>query len=41
MWREYKGTADSEWALHAVKDIKQHCKNVFMIENLQILHIFL
>lgn len=35
MWGEYKGAADPEWALHAIKDIKQHCKNVFMRENLQ------
>lgn len=38
---EYKGTADPEWALHAIKDIKQHFKNVFMIENLHLLYIFL
>lgn len=37
----YKDAADPEWALHAIKDIKQHCKNVFMTENLQVLYIFL
>lgn len=41
MGREYKGAADPEWALHAIKDIKQHRKNVFMTENLQLLCLFL
>lgn len=41
MWGEYKGAADPERALHAIKDIKQHSKNVFLIENLQLLYIFL